>query len=66
MTTGYEIAYGVSADADGDFFIGGCTTAALNDGFVNAGGNDFAVAKVSGVNGSVLWSWQVGVLMAAD
>lgn len=62
LTGSYEIAYGVTPDADGNFFIGGCTSGSL-DGFVSAGEDDFVVAKVSGVDGSVLWSWQVGVLL---
>ena len=53
------MTYGVSAGADGSFFLAGATGGSL-DGAVNAGGFDFAVAKISGVDGSVLWSWQVG------
>ena len=65
ITVSYEIGYAVTPDADGNFFVGGCTDGSL-DGFTNAGENDFAVAKVSGVDGSVLWSWQVGILLLCD
>lgn len=59
-TEGHDIAYGVSADADGSFFVAGLTEGSVDDEFANAGGSDFTVAKVSGVDGSVLWYWQVG------
>lgn len=63
VSTSYEVAFAAAADPDGNFFIGGYTDGNL-DGFVNAGGEDFAVAKLSGVDGSVVWAWQVGAFVA--
>jgi len=57
--SGYDAAYGVSADAEGSFFIAGITDDSLDGETETVGGYDFAVAKLSGVDGSVLWSWQV-------
>lgn len=61
LTASYDAAYAVAADADGNFFVGGCTSGSVG-GFVSAGGFDLVVAKVSGVDGSVLWYWQVGAV----
>ncbi len=35
----------------------------MNDEAVNAGGYDFAAVKMSGEDGLVLWSWQVGCVL---
>lgn len=59
LTASFDAANAVAADTDGIFFLGGCTDGSMS-GFVNAGGFDWVVAKVSGVDGSVLWYWQVG------
>lgn len=65
---GFDAAWAVAADADGNFILAGVTTDSLDGEAVNAGGNDLAVIKISSVDGSVVWSWQVGasVLFCAD
>ncbi len=64
-SAGYDLAYGVSAGADGSFFLAGLTTGSIDDETVNAGGYDFAAMKISGEDGSVLWSWQVRCALGA-
>jgi len=56
---GYEAVYGASADADGSFFLAGVTSDSVDGETVNAGGDDFFVAKMSGTDGSIEWFWQV-------
>ncbi|CAN0083938.1 unnamed protein product [Ectocarpus fasciculatus] len=53
-----DIVYGVSADAEGSFFIAGKTTGSLDSTTLNAGGEDMAAGKLDG-DGVLLWSWQV-------
>eukprot|EP00752_Nemacystus_decipiens_P003778 g3478.t1 len=59
---GYDFANSVTVDADGNFYLAGVTAGSLDGATVNAGGYDFAVIKISSVDGSVLWTWQDGAL----
>lgn len=59
-TSGFEIASAAAADEDGNFFLAGRTSSSVDGEAVNVGGLDFAVIKLSSVDGSVVWSWQVG------
>lgn len=54
---GYDYARGVSADADGSFFMAGHTDGSFDGETANVGGEDMVVAKIDG-DGSLLWSWQ--------
>ncbi|CAM9980650.1 unnamed protein product [Ectocarpus sp. 12 AP-2014] len=54
-----DAVYGVSADAEGSFFLAGKTTGSLDGITLNAGGEDMAVGKLDS-DGVLLWSWQEG------
>lgn len=49
---------GVSADADGSFFLAGSTEGSFNGQKENDGFSDMVVAKIDS-DGVLLWSWQV-------
>ncbi|CAN0059164.1 unnamed protein product [Ectocarpus sp. 4 AP-2014] len=54
-----DAVYGVSADAEGSFFLAGKTTGSLDGITLNEGGEDMAVGKLDS-DGVLLWSWQEG------
>lgn len=53
-----DAVYGVSADAEGSFFLAGKTSGSLDGTTLNAGENDMAAGKLDS-DGAVLWYWQV-------
>lgn len=55
--------YGISADAEGNFFLAGKTSGSIDSAVDNAGEHDHAVMKID-TEGDLLWTWQVCVVVA--
>lgn len=56
---GNDLVYAISTDTNGNVFVGGTTTSAL-DGNTNSGGNDVFIVKLSGA-GQKQWTRQLSV-----
>jgi hypothetical protein len=62
-STGFDTGQGIAVDASGDVFITGFFVGTLSFGngdLTTAGGDDIFVAKLSGLNGSHIWSNNYG------
>jgi hypothetical protein len=57
-TAGDEYGYALAVDTNGDVFVTGSTSGALNAG--SAGSFDIFVSKHSGTDGSKIWGVQIG------